>query len=85
MRDGGANIDDANDNVNLTLNAGTDGSIDINSKLGFADPLGLLTITAKSVTLDADGWTIRTADGSPSAHFEHTIAITDDTPEILTR
>jgi methionyl aminopeptidase len=37
------------------------------------------------VTLDADGWTIRTADGSPSAHFEHTIAITDDTPEILTR
>ncbi len=37
------------------------------------------------VTLDADGWTIRTSDGSPSAHFEHTIAITDDTPEILTR
>lgn len=36
------------------------------------------------VTLDADGWTIRTSDGSPSAHFEHTIAITDDKPEILT-
>jgi methionyl aminopeptidase len=37
------------------------------------------------VSLDADGWTIRTLDGSPSAHFEHTIAITDDKPEILTR
>jgi methionyl aminopeptidase len=37
------------------------------------------------VSLDADGWTIRTTDGTPSAHFEHTIAITDDVPEILTR
>lgn len=31
-----------------------------------------------------DGWTVVTADGSPSAHFEHTIAITDGVPEILT-
>lgn len=37
------------------------------------------------VTLDADGWTIRTSDGMPSAHFEHTIAVTDDKPEILTQ
>lgn len=34
--------------------------------------------------LDADGWTIRTTDGSRAAHFEHTIAITDDGPRILT-
>lgn len=33
----------------------------------------------------ADGWTAVTADGSFSAHFEHTVAITDDGPEILTK
>lgn len=33
---------------------------------------------------DADGWTVRTADGSLSAHFEHTIAITEDGPVVLT-
>jgi len=31
-----------------------------------------------------DGWTILTADGLPSAHFEHTILISDGKPEILT-
>ena len=31
-----------------------------------------------------DGWTVVTADGARSAHFEHTIAVTDDGPEILT-
>ena len=32
-----------------------------------------------------DGWTIVTADGLPSAHFEHTVAITRNGPEILTK
>lgn len=32
-----------------------------------------------------DGWTTVTADGSLSAHFEHTVAITDHGPEILTQ
>jgi methionyl aminopeptidase len=32
-----------------------------------------------------DGWTIVTADGSNSAHFEHTVAITSNGPEILTK
>lgn len=32
-----------------------------------------------------DGWTVVTSDGSLSAHFEHTVAITDNGPEILTR
>jgi methionyl aminopeptidase len=32
-----------------------------------------------------DGWTVKTADGSLSAHFEHSIAVTDDGPEVLTR
>ncbi len=35
-------------------------------------------------TLD-DEWTIVTADGTLSAHFEHTVAITDNGPEVLTR
>jgi methionyl aminopeptidase len=32
-----------------------------------------------------DGWTAVTADGSDSAHFEHTVAITKNGPWILTR
>lgn len=31
-----------------------------------------------------DGWTVVTADGRPSAHFEHTVAITENDPDILT-
>ena len=31
-----------------------------------------------------DGWTVVTRDGSRSAHFEHTVAITPDGPEVLT-
>jgi methionyl aminopeptidase len=38
---------------------------------------------AATCTLD-DGWGVVTADGSLSAHFEHTIAVTDDGPEVLT-
>lgn len=39
--------------------------------------------THRTKTL-ADGWTIVSADGSPSAHFEHTVLTTDQGPEILT-
>ena len=39
--------------------------------------------TAELVT-DSDGWTLRSATGCPTAHSEHTIAITDDGAEILT-
>jgi methionyl aminopeptidase len=34
--------------------------------------------------VDDDKWTVYTTDGSLSAHFEHTIAITDGKPEVLT-
>jgi methionyl aminopeptidase len=34
--------------------------------------------------VDADGWTLRSADGSRGAHVEHTVAITPDGPQILT-
>ncbi len=39
--------------------------------------------TAETRTL-SDGWTVVTTDGKPSAHSEHTVAITNDGPEILT-
>jgi methionyl aminopeptidase len=32
-----------------------------------------------------DEWVAETADGSPSAHFEHTVAVTANGPRILTR
>jgi methionyl aminopeptidase len=44
----------------------------------------MLNIGTKNVTLDDDGYTFRTADGKLSAHFEHTILITEEDPEILT-
>ncbi|MGB6181942.1 MAG: type I methionyl aminopeptidase [Rhodococcus sp. (in: high G+C Gram-positive bacteria)] len=34
--------------------------------------------------VDADGWTLRSADGSTTAHSEHTIAVTEDGPRVLT-
>lgn len=36
------------------------------------------------INFKPDGWTTVTADGSPSAHFEHTVAVTDNGPDILT-
>jgi methionyl aminopeptidase len=36
-------------------------------------------------TIDSNGWTIRSTDGSRAAHVEHTVAITDEGPRILTR
>jgi methionyl aminopeptidase len=32
----------------------------------------------------SDGWTVITADGSLSAHYEHTVALTENGPELLT-
>lgn len=43
----------------------------------------LLATTDRLVT-DPDGWTLRSADGSRGAHSEHTIAITEDGPIVLT-
>jgi len=44
----------------------------------------MINMGTSEVTLLDDGWTVRTADGRPSAHFEHTVLITKDEPEILT-
>jgi methionyl aminopeptidase len=43
-----------------------------------------LARTTGRIIFDPDGWTIRSADGSRTAHSEHTIAITDDDPLVLT-
>ncbi|MDQ2965088.1 MAG: type I methionyl aminopeptidase [Chloroflexota bacterium] len=45
----------------------------------------MLTLGSHEVGIKSDGWTVVTRDGSLAAHFEHTIAVTDDGPEILTR
>ncbi|HET7029237.1 MAG TPA: type I methionyl aminopeptidase [Candidatus Limnocylindrales bacterium] len=45
----------------------------------------MLTLGSHEVVVKPDGWTVVTRDGSLAAHFEHTIAVTDDGPEILTR
>jgi len=45
----------------------------------------MVNVGRPDTRLLGDGWTVVTADGSLSAHFEHTIAITDDGPEVLTR
>ena len=45
----------------------------------------MINLGSKEVKTDSDGWTIRTADGEVSAHFEHTIAITANGPEILSK
>jgi methionyl aminopeptidase len=43
----------------------------------------MVNLGKSNVHTGDDGWTVLTADGSPSAHFEHTILITDGKPEIL--
>lgn len=44
----------------------------------------MLTLGGHEVEVKPDGWTVVTSDGSLAAHFEHTIAVTDNGPEILT-
>ena len=44
----------------------------------------MLTLGTGDVAVRSDGWTVATVDGSLAAHFEHTIAVTDHGPEILT-
>jgi len=45
----------------------------------------MATLGDYKVKTDADDWTMRTADGSIAAHFEHTVLITDNGSEILTK
>jgi methionyl aminopeptidase len=45
----------------------------------------MINMGRPEVKILEDGWTAVTVDGRPSAHFEHTVAVTEDGPEILTR
>lgn len=45
----------------------------------------MINLKGAGVRQLSDGWTVVTASGLPSAHFEHTVAITDNGPVILTR
>ncbi len=44
----------------------------------------MFNLGGDEVYVDDDGWTVRTADGALSAHFENTVAVTEHGPEILT-
>ncbi|MDR2462889.1 MAG: type I methionyl aminopeptidase [Verrucomicrobiales bacterium] len=45
----------------------------------------MVNMGGKKVKVLQDKWTVVTADGRPSAHFEHTVLVTEGEPEILTR
>ncbi len=44
----------------------------------------MVNVGTSDVVMDDDGWTIRTRDGKPSAHFEHTVAVTREGALVLT-
>ena len=44
----------------------------------------MVNLGTRNIVQERDGWTIRTADRKPSAHYEHTVAIFEDRTEILT-
>lgn len=45
----------------------------------------MVNVGTYETKLAGDGWTVETADGSLSAHFEHTVAVLENGPEVLTR
>lgn len=44
----------------------------------------MINLGSRNIVIESDGWTCRTKDRKPSAHYEHTIHITPEGPEILT-
>lgn len=44
----------------------------------------MINLGTRNIVQERDGWTIRTADRKPSAHYEHTVAIFEDKTEVLT-
>ena len=43
----------------------------------------MINLGRRNVVMNSDGWTIRTQDGKPSAHFEHTVAVGKSSADIL--
>ena len=44
----------------------------------------MINLGSRNIVIERDGWTCRTKDRKPSAHYEHTVAIVDGKTEILT-
>jgi methionyl aminopeptidase len=44
----------------------------------------MINLGSRNIVIEQDGWTCRTRDRKPSAHYEHTLAILNDQVEILT-
>jgi methionyl aminopeptidase len=44
----------------------------------------MINLGVEKVRILEDGWTVVTEDGKPSAHFEHTVLVTENEPEVLT-
>ena len=44
----------------------------------------MITAGSQTVRIMADDWTVATKDGSDAAHWEHTVAVTEDGPWVLT-
>lgn len=45
----------------------------------------MINLNGEEIYIEDDDWTIRTQDGSPSAHFEHTVLVTEEGYKILTK
>ena len=43
----------------------------------------MINLGVRNIRVDKDGWTTRTADGQPSAHFEHMVALRENGPEVI--
>ena len=43
----------------------------------------MINMGKKDVYYDTDGWTVRTKDGKPAAHYEHTVCVQKNKPDIL--
>jgi methionyl aminopeptidase len=63
-------------------NIAWDGPVLTNGLVITVEPI--IAAGSGEVYVDDDGWTIRTEDGSPSAHFEHTIVVTEAAPILVT-
>ena len=57
---------------------------EIASRVEELDEVGSTNAALRVLATDADGWTLRSKNGGRGAHAEHTIAITDDGPVVLT-
>lgn len=44
----------------------------------------MINLGSRNIVIESDGWTCRTKDRKPSAHYEHTVALVNDEPRVLT-